>query len=121
MDEQNLNEGPQVVQTDVGAKDGQNKCPKCGATDISLNVKTGKLRCNFCRHEFEPQKVAGMQEDISNLEGEILGSGAQDIVADTNDMVTFKCSSCGAEVVVDTAKATQARCHWCRNTLSVNQ
>ena len=73
MDEQNLNEGPQVVQTDVGAKDGQNKCPKCGATDISLNVKTGKLRCNFCRHEFEPQKVAGMQEDISNLEGEILG------------------------------------------------
>ena len=36
-------------------------------------------------------------------------------------MVTFKCSSCGAEVVVDTAKATQARCHWCRNTLSVNQ
>lgn len=121
MDEQNLNDGPQVVQTDVGAKDGQNKCPKCGATDISLNVKTGKLRCNFCRHEFEPQKIAGMQEDISNLEGEILGSGAQDIIADTNDMVTFKCSSCGAEVVVDTAKATQARCHWCRNTLSVNQ
>lgn len=121
MDEQNLASGPQVVQTDVGAKDGQTKCPKCGATDISLNVKTGKLRCNFCRHEFEPEKVAGMQEDISNLEGEILGSGAQDIVADTNDMVTFKCSSCGAEVVVDTAKATQARCHWCRNTLSVNQ
>ena len=27
----------------------------------------------------------------------------------------------GAEVVVDTTKATNARCHWCRNTLSVNQ
>lgn len=35
--------------------------------------------------------------------------------------MTFKCSSCGAEVVIDTQESTQARCHWCRNTLSVNQ
>ena len=35
--------------------------------------------------------------------------------------MTFKCSSCGAEVVIDTSESTQARCHWCRNTLSVNQ
>lgn len=39
-----------VVKTDAEAKNGQNKCPKCGATDISVNSKTGKLRCNFCRH-----------------------------------------------------------------------
>ena len=110
-----------VIKTDVDAKDGQNKCPKCGATDISLNSKNGKLRCNFCRHEFEPEKLDAMEKDISKLEGEIVGSGATNIIADTNDMVTFKCSSCGAEIVVDTAKATQARCHWCRNTLSVNQ
>ena len=38
---------PKIVKTDVGAKDGQNKCPKCGATEISLNVNTGKLRCEF--------------------------------------------------------------------------
>ena len=110
-----------VVKTDVNAKDGQNKCPKCGATDISLNVKNGKLRCNFCRHEFEPEKIDTMEQDISKLEGEIIGSGASDIIADTNDMVTLKCSSCGAEVIVDTAQVTQARCHWCRNTLSINQ
>lgn len=114
-------DAPTIVQTDVGAKDGQNKCPKCGATDISLNINTGKLRCNFCRHEFEPIKVEGLQTDISKLEGQIIGSGAQDIVADTNDVVTFKCNSCGAEVVIDTASSTQARCHWCRNTLSINQ
>ena len=112
---------PTVVKTDVGAKDGQNKCPKCGATDISLNTKTGKLRCNFCRHEFEPEKVEGLETDISQLKGQVMGSGAQDIVADTNDVVTFKCSSCGAEVVIDTASSLQARCHWCRNTLSINQ
>ena len=33
-----------IVQTDSGAKNGQNKCPLCGATDISLNAKTGMLR-----------------------------------------------------------------------------
>lgn len=119
--EENTNDGPRVVQTDVGAKDGQNKCPKCGATDISLNTKTGKLRCNYCRHEFEPEKVEGLETDIDNLIGEIVGSGTQDIQKDFDNMMTFKCSSCGAEVVIDTSEATQARCHWCRNTLSVNQ
>ena len=114
-------ESPTIVQTDVGAKDGQNKCPKCGATDISLNPSNGRLRCNYCRHEFDPVKAVGIDTDISKLKGQVLGSGAQNIVADANDIVTFKCSSCGAEVVIDTSSASQARCHWCRNTLSVNQ
>lgn len=115
------NNEPKIVKTDVGSIDGQNKCPQCGATDISVNAKTGKLRCNFCRHEFEPEKVQGMETDISKLEGEIIGSGTQDIVENTQNVMTFKCSSCGAEVVIDTSESTQARCHWCRNTLSVNQ
>lgn len=119
-DGENLNETV-IVDTSDGAVDGQEKCPLCGATDISLNVNTGKLRCNFCRHEFEPKKIKGMEEDLSNLKGKIVGSGAQDIIADTKDMVTLKCQSCGAEVVIDTAAAAQARCHWCRNTLSLNQ
>lgn len=112
---------PKIIRTDEGSKDGQNKCPMCGATDISVNAKTGKLRCNFCRHEFEPEKVQGMETDITKLEGEIMGSGTQDIAEETQNVITLKCSSCGAEVVIDTAESTQARCHWCRNTLSVNQ
>ncbi len=112
---------PKIVQTDAGSKIGQDKCPKCGATDISPVDGSGKLRCNFCRHVFEPEKVQGLEEDIENLSGEILGSGAKDIVADAKDVITLKCSSCGAEVVIDTSEAKQARCHWCRNTLSINQ
>ncbi len=112
---------PIIVKTDIGAKNGQDKCPKCGSTDISINTLNGKLRCNFCRHEFEPEKVSGMVEDISQLQGQVMGSGATDIAQDTNDVLTFKCSSCGAEVVIDTSSASQARCHWCRNTLSVNE
>ncbi len=118
---ENITDGPKIVKTDIGAKDGQNKCPKCGATDISVNAKTGKLRCNFCRHEFEPEKIQGMETDISKLSGEIMGSGTQDIAEDSKDIITLKCSSCGAEVVIDTSTSTQARCHWCRNTLSINQ
>lgn len=110
-----------VVKTDVGAKDGQNKCPKCGSSEISVNENKGCLRCDFCRHEFEAEKVEGLETDISKLEGQIIGSGAQDIQADTNEILTFKCSSCGSEVVIDTSSQTQARCHWCRNILSVNE
>ena len=117
----NNNYEPKIIKTDEGSKDGQNKCPQCGATDISVNAKTGKLRCNFCRYEFEPEKVQGMETDISKLEGEIMGSGTQDIVENTQNVMTFKCSSCGAEVVIDTSESTQARCHWCRNILSINQ
>ena len=117
----NSSSAPTIISTNVGAKNGQDKCPKCGSTDIALNTNNGKLRCNFCRHEFEPQQISGLETNIENLQGQYIGSGAQDIVADTNDVMTFKCSSCGAEVVIDTASSTQARCHWCRNTLSVNE
>ena len=113
--------GPKIIDTDTGAKNGQDKCPKCGATDISLNPKTGMLRCNFCRHEFKPEKVEGLDVDLNKLEGEILGSGAQNIDSEAQDVITLKCSSCGAEVVIDTSESTQARCHWCRNTLSINE
>lgn len=116
-----VNQEATIVKTDIGAIDGQNKCPKCGATDISLNVKTGHLRCNYCRHEFAFEKVTGLDGNINELQGKIIGSGTQDIIADASDVMTFKCSSCGAEVVIDTASSSQARCHWCRNTLSVNQ
>lgn len=112
---------PTIVQTDIGAKDGQDKCPRCGSSDIETNTINGKLRCNFCRHEFNHEKVTGMVTDINQLQGQVIGSGVQDIVADTKDVLTFKCSSCGAEVVIDTSTVLQARCHWCRNTLSVNQ
>ncbi len=109
-----------VIDTGEGAKDGQTKCPKCGATDISLNSGTGKLRCNFCRFEFDPVALDEMHRDVNDISGEEMGSGAADIQADANDTVTLKCTSCGAEVVINLAESSQARCHWCRNMLSIN-
>lgn len=103
-----------------GPGNGQDKCPKCGATDISPNLKNGKLRCNFCRHEFDPIVVVD-EGDIGDLRGIKVSKGSRDIVDGAEDIITLKCSSCGAEVVIDTNNAMQARCHWCRNVLSINE
>ena len=121
QEKNNVSEDIRIVETASDSKNGQDKCPKCGATDISLNPNNGKLRCNFCRHEFEPEKISGMETDISKLEGQVISSGANNYDASANDTVTLKCSSCGAEVVIDTSSSTQARCHWCRNMLSLNE
>ena len=117
----NVNKDTTIVNTNSNAQNGQDKCPKCGATEIEYNAQSGKLRCCFCRYEFTPEKAEGLQEDLHNLSGQVLTSGLSDINQDFNDVVTLKCSSCGAEVVIDTASAAQARCHWCRNTLSINE
>lgn len=110
----------QVINVSEIGKDGQNKCPMCGATDITLNTKNGKLKCNFCRHEFDPKGLDNVEDDISKLKGRIRGKGLENIKADSKDVITLKCSSCGAEVVIDTSNANHARCHWCRNILTLN-
>jgi len=115
---------PQVIQTDADSTDGLVKCLRCGATEIALNPATGKLRCSFCRFEWVTDSVTeslNLNSDISALKGVVIGSGAADITPSTEEILTFKCSACGAEVVIDTASSTQARCHWCRNKLSMNQ
>ena len=110
-----------VVDTSSDLETGQNKCEKCGSTEVSLNVETGMLRCHFCRHEQEGDKFENDIIDVGSLKGEFIGSGATNIEASTDDVLTFRCTSCGAEIVVDTSQATQARCHWCRQTLSINE
>lgn len=108
-----------LIDSESDRRDGQIKCPKCGATDISTDTKTGKLRCNFCRFEFDP--IRDLEDvDIASLEGTRIRGGAKDIAANSENLITLKCESCGAEVVIDTRTTAQARCHWCRNTLSLN-
>ena len=114
------NEDVNIIDTGEGAKDGQTKCPKCGATDISLNTNTGELRCNYCRHAFKPQTLDDMATGVGDLQGEQVGSGAVDIDDSAESTITLKCTSCGAEVVIDLNESSQARCHWCRNMLSIN-
>src|SRR5690625_4570012 len=117
--------GPQVVQANTNAQDGLAKCPRCGSTAIRLNTATSLLRCAYCRHEWtghgEGNDDLFINQDIRTLSGMVLGAGSQDIAASTQDVVTFKCTACGAAVAVDTAPRTQARRRRGRHPLSTEQ
>lgn len=61
-----LDNEPKVIKTDEGSIDGQNKCPKCGSTDISLNSKTGLLRCNFVDMNLNQKKFKEWKQILVN-------------------------------------------------------
>ncbi|MFV0379788.1 MAG: TFIIB-type zinc ribbon-containing protein [Anaerorhabdus sp.] len=108
----------EVLDHSTDEKNTQKKCYSCGSTDISLNTETGNLRCNFCRSE-QPKELFA-DKTVDSLDKKYISKGASDIKSDASDIVTLKCTSCGAEVVIDTTDSAQSRCHWCRNYLSIN-
>ncbi|RYB91711.1 TFIIB-type zinc ribbon-containing protein [Nocardioides oleivorans] len=116
--------GPDIKTVNEDLADGVNRCPKCGSTDVRLRGSTGMLVCLFCRNEWQESRVEeefGLGEGIDDLQGTVIAGGAEEIDDDANAVVTLKCGGCGAEVVVDTAHAMNARCHWCRHTLNIQQ
>ncbi|MBX3700498.1 MAG: TFIIB-type zinc ribbon-containing protein [Dokdonella sp.] len=118
---------PDPVAIDTAAaelKDGINRCPNCGATEIRQKPGSDLLICLYCRTEWSGERVEeafGLGEGIDRLEGTVVASGAQDIAADAANLVSFKCTGCGAEVTVNTENAMTARCHWCRHVFGVNE
>ncbi len=112
-----------VINTASGKSDGLDKCKRCGATEIVYSVKDKALACSYCRYTWnEPNanEVYGFDEDSSALVGVVRGSGADDIDPAASNTTTIKCQGCGAEIVVETAHAVGAKCHWCRQTLTIN-
>ena len=120
-------EAPDPVAIDTASdelKDGANRCPRCGATDIRHKPGTDLVVCLFCRHEWQGERVEeefGFGEGHDALSGTVVASGARDIAADAASLMSFKCSGCGAEVTVNTETAMTARCHWCRHVFGVNE
>lgn len=114
--------GPVINATPAGAADGVNRCSRCGATEVQWLPEKGTYRCEFCRFEWSGElldEAMGLSEGIDKLEGTVLSSASVDI-ADDSALVTMKCQGCGAEVVIDTNHNLQARCHWCKHVLSIN-
>lgn len=105
-------------------KDGLNRCRKCGATDIRPKLGTDLLVCQYCRHTWDGARVEeayGFGAGLAELRGTVIASGARNIQADANSLMSFKCSGCGAEVTINTDSAMTARCHWCRHVFGVNE
>lgn len=110
-----------VVKSNSTSKIEQKRCPHCGSSDIEQNPITGKLRCNYCRYEFELKKVEGFVENINELQGTVIGAGAQDIQQMVNNIITCKCSGCGAEITLNANEIAFTKCHWCHTGLALNQ
>jgi len=120
-------EAPDPVALDTRAaelKDGLNRCPKCGSTDVRLKLGTDVLVCQFCRNEWHgtrAEEAFGLGDGLDQLRGTVVASGARDIEADTASLMSFKCTGCGAEVTINTESTMTARCHWCRHVFGVNE
>jgi len=116
---------PVAIDTaSVELKDGANRCPKCGATEIRQKAGTDVLICLYCRNEWHGGRVEetfGFGEGLDTLQGTVIASGARDIDAATSSLMTYKCTGCGAEVTVNTETSMTARCHWCRHVFGVNE
>ena len=105
---------------ELSAKNGLNRCPHCGGSDIATDAKSGKLKCKTCKTLFDA-KSSNAAGGMSELKGDKVHEGAADIVPGEDIILTFKCPACGAEVVLNTEEATSASCHWCRHIFSANE
>jgi len=111
-----------IIDTSAGRDDGLNKCPRCGSTEIQYSLTAKALVCSYCRHTWNEENVEqrfGLDSSIADLRGHTMASGTADVREDLTT-VTLKCQGCGAEVVINIEQQMQARCHWCRQTLSIN-
>ncbi|WP_084037939.1 hypothetical protein [Demequina sp. NBRC 110053] len=110
------------IDTSTGRAHGHDDCPQCGSTEVSRKGNTLSLVCGFCRYEWVGSRLEdthGLGEGIGALEGRAFLTGASDITSG-DDLLTLKCQGCGSEVVIDTSRALESRCHWCRSILSIN-
>ncbi|PZQ11198.1 MAG: hypothetical protein DI564_14930 [Rhodanobacter denitrificans] len=120
-------EAPDPTAIDTASaelRDGINRCPKCGSTDIRHKPGTDLLVCVYCRNEWDGARVEeafGLGEGLRDLRGTVVASGARDIAADAASLMSFKCTACGAEVTINTESTMTARCHWCRHVFGVNE
>ena len=93
---------PDPVAIDTSAeelKDGLNRCPKCGATDIRHKPGTDLLICLYCRNEWHGERVEDAFElglGIDQLRGTVIASGAQNIALDVASLAAISAGDAGA-------------------------
>ncbi len=89
------------------------RCPNDGSTDIYWEIERGELICLHCRHVFsgEPIPAGGRV-----LNGIAVSDGVVRALPEDN-ICTFRCEGCGAEVVADKSTSMSAKCSWCRSNL----
>ena len=91
----------------------ENKCPSCTAS-IKFNPTLGKFKCEYCGSIFTLEELKQYSNNASTDEKN--KPVEQQIPVDDYDgYVSYKCESCGAEIVADEQTASTF-CVYCGNT-----
>ena len=105
-------------------------CKNCGA-ELFFDPKTGKLHCDYCGSDFDPELYDFTPEDEAKEDQTIpqfseeggpdasySGDTATDESVSLDDLVVYKCPNCGAEVI--TSKKTVATtCVYCNRAITL--
>lgn len=86
----------------------ENKCPACGAS-LFYNPKLEKWKCDYCGSSYTLEELNTKNNSTNSKKN------AEELLDDYDDYISYKCESCGAEIVAD--KDTSATfCVYCGNT-----
>lgn len=89
------------------------RCPNDGSTDIYWDIEQSRLICLHCRYVFSDEPPP---EGSQLLNGIAVSDDVVRALPEDN-ICSFKCEGCGAEVVSDKSTSMSARCSWCRSNL----
>jgi transposase-like protein len=101
------------------------KCPGCGASDITFAIVGGRFHCHYCGRDSVPDtegvlSLVSSMDDLKTLEGKQLSPGMGELRQSSEEVVSFRCPGCKAEMSVETkSDVGSLTCHWCRHTISV--
>ena len=91
----------------------ENKCPSCTAS-IKFNPTLGKFKCEYCGSEYTLEELKKFNNNASTDEKN--KPVEQQVVVDNYDgYISYRCESCGAEIVADEQTAATF-CVYCGNT-----
>lgn len=80
------------------------QCPTCHAP-LKFNAKVGKMKCEYCGNEF----------NVEDLKDEVNVNVEESTEEVQTELVTYKCSDCGATIVCDD-QTSATFCLYCGNT-----
>ena len=99
------------------------QCPACTGP-LHFSGETGKLECEYCGNTFDTETIEMLNEDkereakaavgAQEIQWNIDGAGSAWEEQETEGLKTYRCPSCGAEIVCDENTAATS-CLYCGN------
>ena len=93
------------------------KCPCCGG-GIAFDSRVQKMKCPYCDTEFEVETLASYDQELKNEPKEDMSwntdSGNQWQENETSGLHSYRCQSCGGEIIGDETTAATS-CPFCSN------